>query len=70
MPIQFIEKFLTPTKGAYNRMELLSWQHFIEANLYGWVSRKTGYRRYREGIIIVGQGNGKSTMIAGNAAYA
>ena len=68
-PIEFIERFLVPTKGAYKRMELLPWQHFIEANMYGWVSRKTGYRRFREAIIIVGQGNGKSTMIAGNAAY-
>lgn len=68
-PIEFIERFLTPTKGAYSRMKLLPWQHFIEANMYGWVSRKTGYRRFREAIIIVGQGNGKSTMIAGNAAY-
>ena len=68
-PIDFIERFLIPTKGAYSRMELLPWQHFIEANLYGWVSRKTGYRRFREGLIIVGQGNGKSTLIAGNAAY-
>ena len=68
-PIEFIERFLVPTKGAYKRMELLPWQHFIEANMYGWVSRKTGYRRFREAIIIVGQGNGKSTLIAGNAAY-
>jgi phage terminase large subunit-like protein len=68
-PIDFIERFLVPTKGAYSRMELLPWQHFVEANLYGWVSRDTGYRRFREGLIIVGQGNGKSTLIAGNAAY-
>ena len=68
-PIDFIEKFLVPTKGAYSRTELLPWQHFVEANMYGWVSRKTGYRRFRESLIIVGQGNGKSTMIAGNAAY-
>lgn len=68
-PIEFIERFLTPTKGAYSRMTLLGWQHFIEANLYGWVSKVTGYRRFREAIIIVGQGNGKSTMIAGNASY-
>jgi len=68
-PIRFIEQFLMPTKGNYDKMELLPWQHFVEANLYGWISKKTGYRRFREGIIIVGQGNGKSTMIAGNAAY-
>lgn len=68
-PIEFMERFLIPTKGAYSRMELLPWQHFLEANIYGWVSRKTGYRRFREAIIIVGQGNGKSTLIAGNAVY-
>lgn len=68
-PIEFIERFLVPTKGNYQRMELLPWQHFIEANMYGWVSKKTGYRRFREALIIVGQGNGKSTLIAGNAAY-
>ena len=68
-PVEFIEKFLIPTKGNYERTELLPWQHFVEANMYGWVSRKTGYRRFRESLIIVGQGNGKSTMIAGNAAY-
>ena len=69
-PIEFIERFLTPTKSTYTRMELLPWQHFVEANMYGWISRKTGYRRFREALVIVGQGNGKSTMIAGNAAYA
>ena len=68
-PIEFIERFLVPTKGAYSRTELLPWQHFVEANMYGWVNRKTGYRRFRESLIIVGQGNGKSTMIAGNAAF-
>ncbi|MBQ6214013.1 MAG: hypothetical protein IJJ67_01145 [Oscillospiraceae bacterium] len=68
-PIDFIERFLIPTKGAYSKTELLPWQHFVEANMYGWVSRKTGYRRFREALIIVGQGNGKSTMIAGNAAF-
>lgn len=68
-PIDFMEQFLIPTKGAYSRMEILPWQCFVECNIYGWVSKKTDYRRFREAIVIVGQGNGKSTMIAGNAAY-
>lgn len=68
-PIDFIERFLIPTKGAYSKTELLPWQHFVEANMYGWVNKDTGYRRFREALIIVGQGNGKSTMIAGNAAF-
>ena len=69
-PVRFMEKFLTPTKGAYDTLELMPWQCFIECNLYGWVDKKTGLRRFREGLILVGTGNGKSTMVAGNATYA
>lgn len=66
-PIDFMERFLVPTKGDYDKMILQPWQHFVEANLYGWVDKKTGYRRFREGLILVGSGNGKSTMVVGNA---
>jgi phage terminase large subunit-like protein len=68
-PIDFIERFLVPTKGDYEKMELLPWQHFVEANLYGWVDKKTGLRRFREGLILVGSGNGKSTLVTGNAIF-
>lgn len=68
-PIDFIEKFCKPTKGDYDKMELLPWQHFVEGNLYGWVDKKTGLRRFREGLVLVGSGNGKSTLITGNAAF-
>ena len=68
-PIDFMERFCCPTKGDYEKMELLPWQHFIEANLYGWVDKKTGFRRFREGLVLVGSGNGKSTLITGNALY-
>lgn len=68
-PIDFIERFCRPTKGDYDRMELLPWQHFIEGNLYGWVDKSTGLRRFREGIVLVASGNGKSTLITGNAAF-
>lgn len=69
LPIDFMEHFLVPTKGDYDKMTLQHWQHFVEANLYGWVSKKTGYRRFREGLILVASGNGKSTMVVGNAVY-
>ena len=69
LPIDFMEHFLVPTKGDYDKMTLQHWQHFVEANLYGWVSKKTGHRRFREGLILVASGNGKSTMVAGNAVY-
>ncbi len=68
-PTDFMERFLVPTKGDYDRMELMGWQCFVEANIYGWVDRNTGYRRFREALIIVGTGNGKSTIMAGNATF-
>lgn len=68
-PTDFMERFLVPTKGDYDRMELMGWQCFIEANIYGWVDRVTGLRRFRENLIIVGTGNGKSTIMAGNATF-
>ena len=46
-PGDFMEHFLTPTKGDYDRMVLMDWQEFIECNIYGWVDRETGYRRFR-----------------------
>ena len=68
-PVDFMEKFLVPTKGDYDRMELMGWQCFIEANMFGWVDRKTGLRKYREALIVVGTGNGKSTLMAGNSTF-
>ncbi|MEG2469291.1 MAG: terminase TerL endonuclease subunit, partial [Comamonas sp.] len=68
-PSAFMEQFLVPTKGAYDRMTLLPWQCFVLGNLYGWVDKESGLRRYREALIIVGTGNGKSTMESGNATF-
>ena len=68
-PVDFMEKFCRPTKGDYDRMELLPWQHFVEGNLFGWVDKETGLRRFREGLVLVASGNGKSTLITGNAIY-
>lgn len=68
-PIDFIEKFMRPTKGDYDKMRLLPWQHFVEGNIYGWVDKRTGYRRFREALVLVGSGNGKSTLVTGNAAF-
>lgn len=68
-PITFMERYLTPSKGDYDSFKLMDWQVFCEANLYGWVHRETGLRRFNEGLIIVGRGNGKSTLVSGNGVY-
>lgn len=68
-PIVMMERYLVPPKGNYEKMELMPWQRFIEANVYGWVDRRTGMRRYTEALIVVGRGNGKSTLVSGNAIF-
>lgn len=68
-PISYMERYLVPSKGDYDRFQLMGWQRFCEANLYGWVHPETGLRRFNEGLIVVGRGNGKSTMVSGNASY-
>lgn len=68
-PVLFMEKFLKPVKGDYDRMELLGWQCFVFCNLFGWIGKADGLRRFREALILVGKGNGKSTMMAGIATF-
>ena len=68
-PVEFMERFLVPTKGNYDRLDLMPWQCFAICNVYGWVSKETGLRRFREALIYVGSGNGKSTMRSALATY-
>ena len=68
-PISFMERFLAPMKGDYDHMELMPWQCFVLGSLYGWVDKASRLRRFREGLVVVGRGNGKSTMMSGNATY-
>ncbi|MFT8392389.1 MAG: terminase large subunit [Liquorilactobacillus ghanensis] len=68
-PIRFIEKKCKPSKGDFNRLVLQPWQHFIVGSMFGWVDKKTGYRRFREALIFLGRKNGKTTLESGLADY-
>jgi len=63
-------KFLKPSKGewANQPIELLDWQVFVLANIFGW-KRADGTRRFREAYIEVPRKNGKSTLLAGIGLY-
>jgi phage terminase large subunit-like protein len=50
-------------------IEVLGWQAFVYANLLGWVERGTKTRRFRQGIVYVPRGNGKTTIAAPLALY-
>lgn len=69
-PVDFMERFVKPTKGNYDKLILMPWQCFVLCSLYGWVDKKTGLRRFREGLVLVGRGNGKTTFVSGLPIYA
>jgi phage terminase large subunit-like protein len=41
---------------------LLPWQVFFIVQLYGWVRKDTGARRWKKAWLCLGKGNGKSTL--------
>jgi len=53
-------------KGPFagKAFEPLPWQVFVLANLFGWIDRKTGRRRFRRAYIEIPRKNGK-TFLAG-----
>lgn len=69
---KFIEK-MPHTKGKWarerKRLELEDWQIFKTCVLMGWVSKKTGLRRFRRAFILEPRKNGKSAWAAGLALY-
>lgn len=50
-------------------IRLEPWQQFIFCSLFGWVSKKTGLRRFREAYCEVPRKNGKSVLAAGLGLY-
>jgi phage terminase large subunit-like protein len=50
-------------------IRLMEWQKFVYANLFGFVERETGARRFRQGAVFVPKGNGKTTISAPLAMY-
>ncbi|MGC0155509.1 terminase large subunit [Chromobacterium vaccinii] len=68
----FVEQ-LPHTKGKWAReqqlIELGPWQSFIFVNIFGWVHKKTGLRRFREAYNEIPRKNGKSVLAAGVGLY-
>lgn len=44
-------------------LKLEDWQCFIFANIYGWVNKDTGYRRFRKAFVFVARKNGKAISL-------
>jgi phage terminase large subunit-like protein len=54
---------------ANHPLELMDWQCFVFANLFGFYERGTQARRFRQGVIFVPRGNGKTTFAAPLVLY-
>lgn len=54
---------------TYQKIRLEDWQVFILVNLFGWLDKITGLRRFRRAYEEVARKNAKSTMAAGIALY-
>ena len=50
-------------------LRLMDWQKLVYANVFGFKERATGGRRFRQGIVYVPKGNGKTTIAAPVALY-
>lgn len=69
-PIEFIERFCKQSQGLLGApmvLELFQ-KAFIQA-LFGFLERETGYRRFRETMLLVGRKNGKTTLMSGISLY-
>ena len=70
--IGFIQR-MPHTKGKWaakkEKLVLQPWQYFIESNIFGWVNKYTGKRRFRESYEEVGRKNGKSARLAARGLY-
>lgn len=58
-------------RGVYANqpIELMDWQKFDLGNIFGWVDKKTGKRKYSTAYIRIARGNTKSTMMSGVVNY-
>lgn len=69
-PCQFIESLRhIHGKWAGTTIELEDWQLFIVINLFGWLHRDSGLRRFTTGYLEVARKNTKSTLGAAIGLY-
>ena len=66
-----LAELLPNIKGpqAGRPIRLMEWQCWIFSNLFGFVDRKTGARRFRQACVFCPRGNGKTSMAAPMAIY-
>lgn len=68
--IQFAELLkLTNDQWAGTPLKMMDWQCFLFMNVYSWVHKDTGSRRFRKAVTIVSRKCGKSSCTATTALW-
>jgi phage terminase large subunit-like protein len=68
--INFVEalvQFEEPFNGLYISLE--PWECFFFAQLYGWIDKKTGRRRFKKAMLFMGRKQGKTIIASAIALY-
>lgn len=60
--IEFAETLTIAEGGQPTPLKLYPFQDFILGSLYGWITKNSGYRRYRQSYIQVARQQGKSLL--------
>lgn len=68
---KFFDKFIKHTKGSLAKtpVKLELWENFIIGNLFGWVYKDTGLRKFNLSYTQVARKNGKSLISSGISIY-
>ena len=69
--IDFIEKFCKHSKGKWGGQPIVLelWQKAFVCALFGVVYKKTGQRRFKEALLVIGRKNGKSILASAIGLY-
>lgn len=69
--VRFVETFCTHVKGdlAGKPYILQEWEKEIVSNIFGWKSKQTGLRKFREVFIFLPRKNSKTTLSAAISLY-
>ena len=64
--IRFIEKFMYCGKGKFSRkqMKLILFQKAFISTIFGFVDKDTGFRRYKDVLLVMSRKNGKTGLSA------
>ena len=67
--IRKFDKLPLPGVQARKQWNLLPWQHFVIASLYGWKWKDTGERRFQSIYLMTARGSGKTPLFAAISLY-